>query len=83
VEAVRDNPERVATEVRSFLARYADRAKRQALDTAAAVQGRATKGSWITFAVMAVTFMVSILGAVSGVPSWQQWRLRLFQRQAV
>lgn len=39
IETIRDQPERVATEVRDFLAQYKERAAQQALRTAAVVQG--------------------------------------------
>jgi hypothetical protein len=76
VEAVRDNPEGVATEVRTFLAQYKERAEQQALRVAAAVQKGATVGSWVTFGVLALTLVASILGALAGVPSLQTWRER-------
>lgn len=76
VEAVRDNPERVATEVRTFLAQYAERAQQQALRAAAAVQQGASTGSWITFGVLALTLVMSILGALAGIPGLQSWRSR-------
>jgi hypothetical protein len=62
INAVRDDPERVAAEVRSFAAQYADRAKQQALNTAATVQAGATKGSWVTFGVLVATLIIAILG---------------------
>lgn len=76
LDAVRDDPERVAAEVRAFATQYADRAKQQALKTAATVQEGATKGSWMTFGVLAITLIVSILGALSGVPDWRSQMLR-------
>jgi hypothetical protein len=76
VEAVRENPDRVAAEVRNFLDRYADRAQQQAMETAAAVQEGAATGSWVTFGVLALTLLVSILGALTGVPSLHAWRVR-------
>jgi len=83
IEAIRDNPERVATEVRTFLAQYKERAAQQALQAAAAVQKGATVGSWITFGVLALTLVVSILGALAGVPSLRTWRERLAYTGAV
>jgi hypothetical protein len=76
VEAVRDNPEGVATEVRTFLAQYKERAEQQAMRVAASVQKGATVGSWVTFGVLALTLVASILGALAGVPSLQTWRER-------
>lgn len=76
VNAVRDNPDRVATEVRNFLAQYAERAQQQARQAAATVQEGATVGSWITFGVLAATLIVAILGALAGMPSLDAWRSR-------
>jgi hypothetical protein len=76
IDAVRDNPERVATEVRTFLAQYKERAEQQALQAAAAVQQGATVGAWVTFGVLALTLVASILGALAGVPSLRTWRAR-------
>jgi hypothetical protein len=74
VEAVKDDPARVAAEVRNFLGQYAERAKQQAMQAAASTQRGAAIGSWITFGVMVVTLIVAIAGAMSGVPSLQRWR---------
>jgi len=76
VEAVRDNPDRVAAEVRTFLAQYKERAQQQAMKAAAAVQEGATVGSWVTFIVLALTLGVAILGALAGIPSLRTWRAR-------
>jgi hypothetical protein len=76
IDAVRDNPEGVATEVRTFLAQYKERAEQQALRAAAATQQGATVGSWVTFGVLALTLVASILGALAGVPSLHTWRTR-------
>jgi hypothetical protein len=69
VEAVRDNPDQVASEVRNFLTQYADRAKQQARQVGATVQEGATVGAWITFGVLAVTLIVAVLGARAGIPT--------------
>jgi hypothetical protein len=76
IDAVRDDPERVATEVRTFLAQYKERAEQQALQAAAAMQQGATVGSWVTFGVLALTLVASMLGALAGVPSLHNWRAR-------
>jgi hypothetical protein len=76
IDAVRENPERVAAEVRSFLAQYKERAEQQALRTAAAVQRGASVGAWVTFGVLAGTLVAAILGALAGVPSLRSWRAR-------
>lgn len=74
VEMVRDDPARVAAEVRNFLAQYSERAKQQALLAAAKAQRGAKIGSWITFGAMVVGLGVSIAGAMGGVPSFRRWR---------
>jgi hypothetical protein len=79
VEAVRDDPARVAAEVRDFLAQYSERAKQQALAAAAKAQRGAKLGSWITFGVMVVTLGVAIAGAMGGVPSFRRWRGRVVE----
>jgi hypothetical protein len=76
IEAVRDNPERVAAEVRDFLAQYKERAAQQALRTAAAVQKGASVGAWITFGVLTLMLIAAIVGALAGVPSLHTWRAR-------
>ena len=77
VQAVRDDPARVAAEVREFLAQYAERAKQQALVAAAKAQRGAKIGSWVTFGAMVVGVGVSIAGAMGGVPSFRRWRRRV------
>ncbi|MGH8066255.1 MAG: hypothetical protein ACRERE_13680 [Candidatus Entotheonellia bacterium] len=79
VEAVRDDPARVAAEVRDFLAQYSERAKQQALAAAAKAQRGATIGSWITFGVLVVTLGVAIAGAMGGVPNFRRWRRQVVE----
>jgi len=82
VQAVRDDPARVAAEVRDFLAQYAERAKQQALAAAAKAQRGAKIGSWITFGALVVGLGVSIAGAMGGVPSFRRWRGRVVEVQS-
>jgi hypothetical protein len=77
IEAVRDDPARVAAEVREYLAQYSERVKQQALDAAATAQRAATLGTWITFGVMLVTLGVAIGGAMAGIPNFGRWRARV------
>jgi hypothetical protein len=79
VQAVRDDPARVAAEVRDFLAQYTERAKQQALVAAAKAQRGAKIGSWVTFGVMVVSVGVTIAGAMGGVPNWRWWRGRVVE----
>jgi hypothetical protein len=76
IEAVRDNPERVAAEVRDFVAQYKERAAQQALRAAAAVQKGASVGAWVTFGVLTLTLIAAIVGALAGEPSLLTWRTR-------
>jgi len=76
IEATRDQPERVATEVRDFLAQYKERAAQQALRTAAVVQKGASVGAWVTFGVLTLMLLASIVGALAGVPSLHTWCTR-------
>jgi hypothetical protein len=69
VDAVRDDPARVTAEVRDFVTPYAERAKQQTMDAAAAAQRGATKGAWITVGVMVVSLGVALAGAMRGMPS--------------
>jgi hypothetical protein len=77
IETVRDDPARVVAEVREYLAQYSERVKQQALAAAATAQRAATVGSWITFAVMVLTFGVAIGGAMAGIPNFPRWRARV------
>ncbi len=79
VEAVKDDPARVAAEVRNSLAQYSERAKAQALGAAAKAQRGTTLGAWITFGVMVVTFGAALVGALGGVPSLRRWRRPVIQ----
>jgi len=74
VEAVKDDPARVAAEVRTFVGQYAERAQQRAMEAAAVAQENAAVGSWVTFGVMVVTLIVAIVGAMMGVPNLQRWR---------
>jgi hypothetical protein len=76
VNEVRDNPERVASEVRNFLAQYADRVQQQARQVGATVQEGARIGSWVTFGLLIATLIVTILGALAGNPRLAAWRSR-------
>jgi hypothetical protein len=77
VQAVRDDPARIAAEVRDFLAQYSERVKQQALAAAAKAQQGAKIGSWVTFGSMVVGLAVSIAGAMGGVPSLGRWQRRV------
>jgi hypothetical protein len=69
VDMVRDDPARVAAEVREFLAPYAERATQQAMAAAATAQRAAKMGAWITVGTLVVSLGVALAGAMAGVPS--------------
>ena len=73
LQAVQNDPEQLRAEVQNFTNQYAERAKQQALTTAARVQEGATTGSWVTFGVLVVTLLATIIGALAGTPSGRQW----------
>jgi hypothetical protein len=79
VHAVRDDPARVAAEVRAFLAQYTERAKEQALVAAATAQRGAKLGSWIMFGAMVVGMGVSMAGAMGGLPRVRRGRRRVVE----
>jgi hypothetical protein len=75
VDMGRDDPARVAAEVRDFLAQYAERAKQQAMAAAATAQRAAKMGAWITVGALVVSLGVALAGAMAGVPSIRRrWR---------
>lgn len=66
VEAVRDNPERAAAEVRQGTEQLMARARQQLPAAAERVQESATKTAWITFAAMLISLVAAIAGAMFG-----------------
>jgi hypothetical protein len=66
VEAARNNPEQVATEVRQGMAQLMERARQQLPAAAERVQESATKTAWITLAAMLVSLLAAIAGAMLG-----------------
>jgi hypothetical protein len=68
IAPIRDDPARVAAEVRSFFEKYPEGRRAQASEDAAAVQRGARIGSWITLGALLVTLLVAVAGALSGTP---------------
>nr|WP_298723806.1 hypothetical protein [uncultured Steroidobacter sp.] len=66
VEAVRDNPQQAAAEVRQGTAQLMDRARAQLPAMAERAQEGATKAAWITFAAMIISLLAAIGGAMLG-----------------
>jgi hypothetical protein len=77
VAAVQDDPVAVNAEVNNFLSRLLEHARANAPQVAANVQPNAEIGSWTLFAIMALTLVVSVVGAFAGVPNRQRWQSRL------
>jgi hypothetical protein len=68
IAPIRDDPARVAAEVRNFFEQYPEARRAQAPEDAAAVQRGARIGSWITLGALLVTLLVAVAGALSGTP---------------
>lgn len=66
VEAVRDNPEQAAAEVRRGTEQLMSRAREQLPAMAERVQEGASKTAWITFAAMLISLLAAIFGAMFG-----------------
>ena len=66
VEAVRDNPEQVAAEVRQGTSQLMSRVREQLPAMAANAQDAATKAAWITFAAMLISLLAAIAGSMVG-----------------
>jgi hypothetical protein len=66
VEAVRNNPEQAAAEVRNGVQQLGARAKERAATVAQQAQPYATRTAWIALAVMVVSLAAAVAGAVWG-----------------
>ncbi|WP_116808636.1 hypothetical protein [Steroidobacter cummioxidans] len=66
VEAVRDNPQQAAAQVRQGTAQLMDRARAQLPAMAERAQAGATKAAWITFVALIVSLAAAIAGAMLG-----------------
>jgi hypothetical protein len=69
VATVQTDPEAVQIEIRAFLSQMLARAQQQAPAVVANSQRQMEKESWMTFAVMSITLLVTIMGAKAGVPN--------------
>jgi len=69
VAMVQTDPEAVQAEIRVFLSQMLARAQQQAPAVVANSQRQMEKGSWMTFAVMSITLLVTIIGAKAGIPN--------------
>jgi hypothetical protein len=66
VEAVRDNPQQVAAEVRQGTSQLMSRVRQQLPAMAANAQDEATQAAWITFGAMLISLLAAIAGAMIG-----------------
>jgi hypothetical protein len=66
VEAVKDNPQQAAAQVRQGTAQLMERAKQQLPALAENAQDSATKAAWITFAAMLISLIAAIGGSMVG-----------------
>lgn len=66
VEAVRDNPQQAAAEVRQGTAQLMERARQQLPVMAENAQDSASKAAWITFAAMVISLIAAVGGAMMG-----------------
>ena len=74
VAAVQNDPDAINAEIRSFLSQMWTRAQQQAPAISKHTQRQVQKGSWIAFALMIVTLLVTIIGSYTGLPDSQRWR---------
>jgi hypothetical protein len=66
VEAVRNNPDQVAAEVRQGTSQLMSRVRQQLPTVAANAQDEATKAAWITFGAMVISLLAAIAGSMVG-----------------
>lgn len=66
VEAVRDNPEQAAIEVRQGTAQLMSQVRERLPAMAAKAQDGAAKAAWITFAAMLISLLAAVGGAMLG-----------------
>ncbi len=76
VASVQNDLAAVYAEISAFLSQMVTRVQQQAPTLAAPTGRQLENGSWMTFAVMAITLMVTIMGARAGVPDSRRWRRR-------
>ena len=66
VQAVRDNPQQAAAEVRRGTEELMARARQQLPTIAANAQAGASKAAWITFAAMLISLVAAVVGSMAG-----------------
>lgn len=71
--SIRDDPARLATEVRTFFEQYPERPRPPMAEAAEAVQRRVRIGSWTVLCALLITLLVTIGGAALGTPNPDRW----------
>ncbi len=66
IEAARDNPQQVATELRTATSEFADRAQARIATAASDAQPAATRTAWSTFGALLLGLLAGIAGAAVG-----------------
>lgn len=77
IALVRDDPTAIEETIRNFLSRMNERARQKATEASAIVLHDATVGAWVTFGMLVVTLLVSLMGALAGTPSREEWYMFL------
>ncbi len=79
VTSVQNDPAAVDAEMSAFLSQMVTRVQQQTATLAAPTEPQLENGPRITFAVMTITLMVTIMGARAGVPDSRRWRRLAFR----
>jgi len=79
VAAVQNDEGAIQIEIRTFLSQVLARAQQQAPAGNANPQLQVGKDSWLTFAVMLVTLLTTVMGARTGIPSRYRWSRPAFR----
>ena len=80
ISTIQTDPEAVQAEIRAFLSQMLARAQQQAPAVVANSQRQMEKESWMTFAVMSITLLVTIMGAKAGIPNIHRRSRLVFRR---
>ena len=73
VTAVQSDPQAVQAEMSAFLSQIATRIQQQESPDAVVTQQQIERGSWMTFATMLLTLVVTMIGARVGLPRDYRW----------
>lgn len=79
IASVQNDPAAVHAEISAFLSQMVTRVQQQTPTLAVPTGRQLENGSWITFAVMTITLMVTVMGARVGIPDSRRWRRLAFR----